>query len=92
MYSNVLINNETNIVDNIIRWDGVSNWTAPDGYTVIKIEETSEVGIGFSYINGVFEKPDVVPVPSKPTPTLSELQVQLLAISQQMAALANTSG
>jgi hypothetical protein len=51
-----VINSQTNIVDNVIAWDGVSNWTPPNGCFVVLIGD-SMASIGWSYINGQFIPP-----------------------------------
>jgi hypothetical protein len=84
-----LVNNQTNKVENVIHWDGAMPWTAPEGHTLVSIVGQS-VGIGFTYENGVFTPPPASK-PATPAPTLAELQAQLLTITQQMAALANTA-
>lgn len=53
-----MVNNQTNFVDNAIEWDGVTFFTPPEGYTLVRIPEPSETAptpcIGWWYINGVF--------------------------------------
>ena len=83
-----LINKETNIVDNIIVWDGTNCWIPPDTHTAVNIENTL-VGQGFIYDNETFTAPVVTS--TEPKLTLEQLQTQLLTITQQMAALANTA-
>jgi hypothetical protein len=43
-----IINNETNICENVCSWDGVTPWSPPDGYYVIAIGD-SGAWIGFHY-------------------------------------------
>jgi hypothetical protein len=51
-----VINSETNIVENVILWDGVTPWTPPSKcYTVLI--GNSGAGIGWSYINKQFVAP-----------------------------------
>jgi hypothetical protein len=51
-----VINSETNIVENIIAWDGLTEWTPPEGcYTQI-LEDTA-AGIGWSFVNGQWIEP-----------------------------------
>jgi hypothetical protein len=57
----VIKNNE---VTNIILWDGVSEWSPPEG--TIAVACPDEVGLGWTYENGTFVAPPVpepVPVP-----------------------------
>lgn len=41
-----LVNQETNIVENIIVWDGVTEWTPPASVDVIQLSETDIAWIG----------------------------------------------
>lgn len=41
-----LINTETSIVENIITWDGASEWTPPNGFEVIQLSDLDIVYIG----------------------------------------------
>jgi hypothetical protein len=52
-----LINSETNIVENVIVWDGKTPWAPPAGYYVHAVG-ASGAGIGWSYINGEFVAPE----------------------------------
>lgn len=49
------------IVENVILWDGESEWSPDNGVAIIA---DSGVGIGWSYANGVFTPPP----PPPPTP------------------------
>ena len=51
-----VINLQTNIVENAIVWDGVTQWDPPDGYYVEPFGD-SVAGIGWSYIQGEFIPP-----------------------------------
>jgi hypothetical protein len=51
-----VISEETNIVDNVIIWDGVTPWTPPVEYYTESIGD-SGAGIGWSYIDGQFVPP-----------------------------------
>jgi hypothetical protein len=51
-----VINSDTNIVENIALWDGVTPWTPPAGYYVEVIGD-SGAGIGWSYVDGQFVPP-----------------------------------
>lgn len=50
-----LINNE-NIVENIVSWDGVSEWTPPENTTCFNVEDI-ECEIGSSYDGTAFTPP-----------------------------------
>jgi hypothetical protein len=58
MSNYAMVNNETNRVDNVIAWDGISEYTPPEGYTLIEIPPPNETeptpGEGWFYINGTF--------------------------------------
>ena len=43
-----IINDQTNIVENVIVLDEGSTWTPPEGYYIVDITGT-EVGIGWTY-------------------------------------------
>lgn len=43
-----LINVQTNLVENIVLWDGQSHWQSPDGYICLKIRD-DEAEIGSTY-------------------------------------------
>lgn len=51
-----VINSETNIVENVTIWDGVSLWTPPDGCCIESIGD-SGAGIGWSFIGGEWIAP-----------------------------------
>lgn len=53
-----VINSATNMVENVIIWDGVAPWTPPDGYYVESIGDFG-AGIGWSHIDGQFFAPPV---------------------------------
>ena len=89
MYKYVLINKETNIVENKILWDGGDSWSPPDTQFAIKMENM-DADIGYTYDNGTFIASGPVAPTSTPTPTLAELQAQLVTLTAQMQALANT--
>jgi len=58
MSNYAMLNNETSRVDNVIVWDGVSEYTPPEGYTLVEIPAPSETeptpGEGWSYVDGAF--------------------------------------
>lgn len=57
-----VINQQSNIVDNVILWDGVSDWRPPVGFYVQSLEGT-EAGIGWTYTSGKFIDTRPVPEP-----------------------------
>ena len=48
-----VINEQTNIVENVILWDGESQWQPPAG-TYVQSLEGYEAGIGWVFENGTF--------------------------------------
>lgn len=50
-----------NVVENIILWDGTSEWRPPEGKTLVEVEEIF-CGPGWIYENGVFTEPPPPPV------------------------------
>lgn len=92
MFKYALINKETNVVENTVVWTGGTEWTLPDTHTAIKIDDQL-VSIGHIHNgDGTFTVPESVKPPETSTPTLEQLQSQLVIITTQMQALANTSG
>jgi hypothetical protein len=59
-----IINIETGLVENISLWNGVDEWSPPEGYIAIK-SDTAQ--IGWSYSAGVLTAPAIVP------PTAAEI-------------------
>lgn len=58
MINYAMVNNQTNNVDTVIVWDGVTTYTPPDGYTLVRIPEPNETeptpGAGWLCIDGIF--------------------------------------
>lgn len=51
---------ENQSVVNVALWDGASSWTPGENYVVVLIPEGTNVGIGWSYIDGQFIDPDPI--------------------------------
>jgi hypothetical protein len=51
-----VINSQTNLVENVIIWDGVSQWTPPENCYVEPLTNP-HAGIGWSFINGELSAP-----------------------------------
>lgn len=84
---------ENGIVTNNIIWDGVSEYSVPEGAELRPYEEDSVIGATWDGTKFTRPLPITEEVLPKPQPTLAELQAQLAALSAQIAALsANTSG
>lgn len=62
-----VINANSNIVENIIVWDGKSPWAPPQGY--LCVECGNEAEIGDIYQNGTFIHPTLPPVDGPNGPT-----------------------
>lgn len=67
MFQYAIVNDSTGLVENIIIWDGVSDWSAPDGFEVV---QSDVAGIGWSYGDKQFVAPDLPPLP---IPTAEEI-------------------
>lgn len=69
------------LIQNVIIWDGVSEWSPPDGLT--EVEDTAQVAtIGGTYLNGVFTAPPPPP-PLLPPPPRSVSRMQaIVALSR----------
>ena len=78
------------IVQNIIVWEDGD--TEPEGFTVVVIDNTVSVSIGWVHnTDNTFTDPNPpapVTEPPAPAPTLVELQAQLAALTAQIQALA----
>ena len=48
-----IVDSETNVI-NIIVWDGLTEWTPPEGCIAVVIPEGSSAGVGAFYIDGEF--------------------------------------
>jgi hypothetical protein len=58
-----------NLVINIIDWDGESDWSPPQGTTIIDLTNYEITpSIGWTYENGAF----VPPPPPEPTPVVND--------------------
>jgi hypothetical protein len=88
MLRHAIISSASNVVVNVVLWDGQSEWTAPDGHYVVNVEGNTAIDIGYSYKNGVFNPPVEVQATVVETPTINQLQEQLLLIQTQINALA----
>lgn len=87
-----IINTTTNIVENVIFWDGVSDWTPPDDHIAVNAEDTIVGPRWIHNSDGTFSAPAPVVDPELPTiPTAADLQAQLIVLQAQIAALANTT-
>jgi hypothetical protein len=90
MYKYALINNQ-NIVENVVVWDGESNWTPPENMTCVNVENI-ECGINWIYDGSVFTAPEIIvvtpePIPEVIPPTKEELLAQLQTLSEQIQSL-----
>ena len=60
--------NSNGLVDNIILWDEATQWSPPEGMTMVKVEDIL-CSIGWKYENEVFTDPNPPPEPvTEPTP------------------------
>jgi hypothetical protein len=42
------------LVVNTVVWDGVSDWSPPQGSTLVSLSDHPYVGIGWDYVDGQF--------------------------------------
>jgi len=72
MFRYAMINNSTNVVDNVCNWNGeLTTWTPPEGYIMVKLtDEQAPVGIWWTYVNGVFTEPVYEEPVVETTPTV----------------------
>ncbi len=66
-----VVNNDTNMIENVVAWNVDVEWNEPEGFYKLDIEG-KEVGIGFSYdpSTGEFTAPPPPPEPEpQPEPT-----------------------
>ena len=59
-----LVNN--GIVEEIVVWDGQSQWTPPDGSTLHELADTDAVNTGWLFDGTTFTNPDPTPPPPPP--------------------------
>ena len=71
-----LINQQTNIVENIIKWDGETAWQPPDGF--LCIECFGNADIGDTYENGSFIKTYVPYIEPTETQQSSNSELQII--------------
>lgn len=50
-----VVNIETGIIENMVVWDGASDWAPPPGY--LAVLSNAGAAIGWSYIDGQFIQP-----------------------------------
>ena len=49
-----VIDKETLIVENVVLWDGVTNWNPGNQYLLIEVEGINPMGSGMKYEDGNF--------------------------------------
>lgn len=52
-----LVNNATNLVENLVLWDGRAEVDFGDGFTAVEVPEGVFISTGFTYRNGEFVAP-----------------------------------
>ena len=72
------------LITNAVEWDGVAEWSLPEGCTAIKSEAGSP---GDSYIDGAVV-PAPVPEPVPPPPTFEDLVAQASSFAELKALVA----
>lgn len=68
-----MISKTSKVVENVILWDGESEYCPNEEFDLVEIVEEN-VGIGYSYENGIFVQPPptVTPLNQQPTTTGSQ--------------------
>lgn len=84
MSSYAIVSVSTGLVESMTLWDGESQWSPPEGFIAVLGDDVPGLGAGWSYADGVFTAPPIIP------PTLEEIllgnqniQAQLLSIASQ---------
>jgi hypothetical protein len=85
MKKHALVNSE-NIVENVILWDGSSEWTAPQGKTLIDVENVM-CGIGWIHSNGTFTEPPTQVDQPVAEVNKEQLMAELAALTAKIQAL-----
>ncbi|OXI67380.1 hypothetical protein CFB81_22220 [Burkholderia sp. AU28863] len=49
---------ENGLVTNLVAWDGETEWTPPEGSTVVQVETGAFVSIGYTYDGKAFAEPE----------------------------------
>ncbi|OXI70113.1 hypothetical protein CFB81_16375 [Burkholderia sp. AU28863] len=49
---------ENGLVTNLVVWDGETEWTPPEGSTVVLVEPGTFVSIGYTYDGKTFAEPE----------------------------------
>lgn len=75
-----MVNSDGNVT-NICQWDGVSEWSAPDGIILVECDDEPDAERGGTYIDGVFTRAQV---PVVDDPSIAD---QVAAMQAQLAAL-----
>lgn len=71
---------ENGTVVNIILWDGIADYSPPDGQTVVQIPDGVSANIGYAYDGSAFIAP-----PAPPPPVLTPDQIRTINAAQQSA-------
>lgn len=68
---------ENTKVINTCAWDGLTEWSPPEGTQAIEIPEGVIAGTGYDYINGQFIAPPLPdPLPAEPEDPLAALTIE----------------
>ncbi|WP_225773349.1 tail fiber assembly protein [Pseudomonas sp. Marseille-Q5115] len=79
MKTYAVINQETGLVENLVVWDGESEWSPPEGFVAV---ETEAASIGWTYSEGQFRAPPVVP------PSAEEIKANNTSIKDSLLLIA----
>ena len=76
-----IVDSENNVT-NICEWDNESEWSPPEGTTLIQCDEEPDAERGGTYIDGVFARTAVESPVAEPSPAeqIAEMQAALAAL------------
>jgi hypothetical protein len=80
-----IVDSQNNVL-NITEWDGESDWSPPEGTTLVQCDDETDAERGGTYIDGAFARA-VVEVPSAETET--SLPEKIAALQEQLSELAS---
>jgi hypothetical protein len=79
-----IVNVPTGLVESMTLWDGESEWSPPDGYIAVLGDDVPGLGAGWSYADGVFTAPPIIPpAPEEILLNNQNMQAQLLSMASQ---------
>lgn len=81
-----IVDTQTNLIVNMITWDGVSQWSPPENCIAVEHTEAMDVAsIGWSYIDGQFI------APPEPEIVIEEVDTEYSNVSTSNVSTSNVS-